>query len=218
MTSSFVHSLRQDVEAQWAGIKRGSFWRLVQQRPVTKALYRDMMLQVYHYSRHNSTNQAAAAFVPAPEGLLKFVYRHAAEELGHEKMVIHDLKSLDLWSDADAAEEPLPAAEALVGYLYYVALRYGPIARLGYSFWAEGAHSHIGEPLAKICKDLHLTSKNVTFFGSHAEADEDHIRQVEDAIGKYARTPEEQALVRRVATTTLSLSGQLLDQIAGRHL
>jgi thiaminase len=217
VTSSFVDSLRQDVDAQWATIKRGEFWRLVQQRPVRKELYRDMMLQVYHYSRHNSVNQAVAAFVPAPEGLLKFVYRHAAEELGHEKMVIHDLKSLDLWKDSDANEEPLPAAEALIGYLYFVALRYGPIARLGYSFWAEGAHSHIGEPLAKICKDLQLTSRNVTFFGSHAEADEDHIRQVEEAIEKFARTPEEQSLVRRVAMTTLSLSGQLLDQIARRH-
>ena len=217
MTVGFVHSLRQAVDAQWSEIKRGEFWRLVQQRPVRKELYRDMMLQVYHYSRHNSVNQAVAAFVPAPEGLLKFVYRHAAEELGHEKMVIHDLKSLDLWHDTDAQAEPMPAAEALIGYLYYVALRYGPIARLGYSFWAEGAHAHIAEPLAKICKDLQLTSKNVTFFGSHAEADEDHIRQVEDAITKYARTPEEQALVRRVAQTTLSLSGQLLDQIARRH-
>src|SRR3954470_17565273 len=138
VTSSFVQSLRQAVDAQWADIKRGEFWRLVQQRPVRKELYRDMMREVFHYSRHNSINQAVAAFVPAPEGLLKFVYRHAAEELGHEKMVVHDLKSVGLWKDEDAQSEPLPAAEALVGYLYSVALRYGPVPRLGYSFWAEG--------------------------------------------------------------------------------
>lgn len=218
MTSSFVHSLRQDIDAQWAEIKRGSFWRLVQQRPVRKELYRDMMLQVFHYSRHNSINQAVAAFVPAPEGLLKFVYRHAAEELGHEKMVVHDLKSIGMWSDADADSEPLPATEALIGYLYFAGLRYGAVARLGYSFWAEGAHAHIQEVLAKVCRDLQFTSRNVTFFGAHAEADEEHIRQVEEAIATYARTDQEQALVRRVATTTLSLTGQLLDQVARNHL
>lgn len=217
MGSSFVKSLRAVVDAQWSDIKRGEFWRLVQQRPVRKELYRDMMLQVFHYSRHNSINQAVAAFVPAPEGLLKFVYRHAAEELGHEKMVIHDLKSIGMWSDEDADASPLPATEALIGYLYFVGLRYGAVARLGYSFWAEGAHAHIQEILAKVCKDLQFTSRNITFFGAHAEADLEHIQQVEEAIARYAVTAQDQALVLRVATTTLSLTGQLLDQVARLH-
>ena len=215
--SSFVRDLRETVEAQWREIKRGQFWRLVMERPVTRPLYRDLMLQVYQYSRHNSMNQAVAAFVPAPEGLLRFVYRHASEELGHERMVTHDLRSIDLLEESDLAKPPLPATEALIGYLYFVALRYGPVARLGYSFWAEDAHAHIGEPLAKICADLRLTSKNVTFFGSHAEADVDHIRQVEEALEKFAVTPEQQELVTRVAMTTLSLTGQLLEQVAARH-
>ena len=217
MSSSFVRGLRETIEGQWREIKRGQFWHLVMERPVTRPLYRDLMLQVYHYSRHNSINQAVAAFVPAPEGLLRFVYRHASEELGHERMVTHDLRSIGLLEDGDLEKPPLPATEALVGYLYYVALRYGPVPRLGYSFWAEDAHAHIGEPLAKICTDLQLTGKNVTFFGSHAEADADHIRQVEEAMEKYAVTPQEQELVTRVALTTLSLTGQLLEQVAQRH-
>jgi hypothetical protein len=215
--STFVQALRRDVDAQWAEIKRGQFWRLVMERPVTRELYRDMMLQVYHYSRHNSMNQAVTAFVPAPIGLLKFVYRHAAEELGHELMVTHDLRSIDLLDEADLARPPLPATEALIGYLYSVALRYGPLPRLGYSFWAESAHEHIKEAIGKIASDLQLTSKNITFFGSHAEADVEHIAQVEDALERYATRPEDQELVIRVATTTLSLTGQLLDQVARLH-
>lgn len=217
MTRSFIQTLRDTVDAEWAQIKRGEFWRRVLAQPVARPLYRDLMLQVYHYSRHNSMNQAVAAFVPAPEGLLKFVYRHAAEELGHERMVTHDLKSIDLFDEADLTQAPLPATEALIGYLYYVALRYGAVARLGYSFWAESVYGHIKEPLAKISRDLQLTSKNLTFFGSHAEADAVHIQQVEDAIDRFARTPEDQALVMQVARTTLSLTGQLLEQVARRN-
>lgn len=215
--SAFVAALRQAVDTEWDQIKQGEFWRRVMGEPVSRPLYRDLMLQVYHYSRHNSMNQAVAAFVPAPEGLLKFVYRHAAEELGHERMVIHDLKSVDLFDDADLLAPPLPATEALIGYLYYVALRYGPVARLGYSFWAEGVYGHIQAPFQKITKDLQLTSKNVTFFGAHALADEAHIQQVEEAIQRFAVTPKEQAEVGQVARTTLSLTGQLLDQVARRH-
>lgn len=215
--SSFVQSLRESVEGQWGEIKRGAFWRHIQQQQVTREFYRDLMLQVYHYSRHNSVNQAVAAFVPAPEGLLRFVYRHAAEELGHERMVTHDLRSIGLLDERDLALPPLPATEALTGYLYYVALRYGPIARLGYSFWAEDSHRHIAEIIAKVSKDLSLRKDNLTFFGSHAEADVDHMRQVEEALERYATTEQDQELVVRVATTTLSLTGQLLDQVAQRH-
>jgi hypothetical protein len=217
VTGSLVHSLRQKVDAQWVEIKGGEFWRAVMGRPVSRALYKDLMLQVYHYSRHNSMNQAACAFVPAPEGLLKFVYRHAAEELGHEKMVVHDLKSIDLFQPSDLDLPTVPATEALVGYLYSVSLRYGAVARLGYSFWAEGIYPHIQEPFRKISADLKLTSKNVTFFGAHAEADEDHIRQVEEAITKHALTPQDQEMVTRVAITTLFLTGQILEQVAARN-
>lgn len=216
-TSDFVQGLRATVDAQWALIQQGVFWRRVMQQPVSRALYRDLMLQVYHYSRHNSMNQAVAAFVPAPEGLLKFVYRHAAEELGHERMVIHDLKSIDLFNEADLDEAPLPATEALIGYLYYVALRYGAVARLGYSFWAEGVYGHIQGPFRKITGDLQLANQNITFFGSHAQADKAHIEQVEDALRRFALTQADQALVTKVAITTLTLTGQLLDQVASRH-
>ena len=214
----FVQQLRESVDAEWARLKKGTFWKRVMSAPVTPELWRDMLLQVYHYSKHNSMNQAVAAFVPAPEGLLKFVYRHAAEELGHERMVTHDLKSIGLLREADLTAAPLPATEALIGYLYYVGLRYGPVARLGYSFWAEGAHAHIGEPLRKICADLQLTSKNITFFGAHAEADKAHIQQVEDAISKYAVSSADRELVTRVCVTTLSLTGQLFEQVAQKHL
>jgi thiaminase len=213
----FTETLRKTVDAEWAKIKQGAFWRRVMSAPVTPALWRDLLLQVYHYSRHNSMNQAVAAFVPAPEGLLKFVYKHAAEELGHERMVTHDLKSIGMLDDSELTAAPLPATEALIGYLYYVALRYGPVARLGYSFWAEGAHAHIQEPIGKLCADLQLTSKNITFFGSHAEADEVHIRQVEDAIERFAVSPQDRELVTRVCLTTLSLTGQLLDQVAQKN-
>ena len=217
MTQAFLPTLREAVDAEWAMIKQGEFWRTVMGQPVTRPLYRDLMLQVYHYSRHNSMNQAVAAFVPAPEGLLRFVYRHAAEELGHERMVTHDLASIDLLDEADLAASPLPATEALIGYLYYVSLRYGAVARLGYSFWAEGVYGHIEGPFAKISKDLALTGRNLTFFGSHAQADAAHIQQVEEAIERFAITPDDQALVLRVARTTLSLTGQLLDQVARKN-
>lgn len=216
MDNTFLSKLRAAMHAEWAQIKQGEFWQRVMGEPVSPGLYRDLMLQIYHYSRHNSMNQAVAAFVPAPEGLLKFVYRHAAEELGHERMVIHDLKSIGQFDEADLGAPPLPATEALIGYLYYVALRYGAVPRLGYSFWAEGIYEHIQEPFQKISRDLKLDRKDLTFFGAHVQADVAHMQQVEEALVRFATRKEDQELVLQVALTTLSLTGQLLNQVARR--
>ncbi|RZI95581.1 MAG: iron-containing redox enzyme family protein, partial [Rubrivivax sp.] len=57
---NFIQSLQQVVDAEWASIKQGVFWQTVMNEPVSKPLYRDLMLQIYHYSRHNSMNQAVA--------------------------------------------------------------------------------------------------------------------------------------------------------------
>ncbi|MGF6654576.1 pyrroloquinoline quinone (PQQ) biosynthesis protein C [Paraburkholderia youngii] len=218
MQNEFIGSLRQVVNQNWEQIKGGRFWNRVMEKPVTREMYRDLMIEIHHYTKHNSMNQAVTAFVNAPEGLLKFAYQHAAEELGHERMAVHDLESIGLLDRNDLARAPLPATEALIGYLYFVALRYGPIARLGYSFWAESVYEHIGDALMKFRSDLSLSDKNMSFFIAHSAIDKKHIVQVEDCINRYAKTPADQALVRSTAETTLFLTGQILEQVAQRHV
>jgi len=214
MSQEFINSLRVDINNEWEKIKAGKFWHRVMSEPVTPAFYKALMLEVYHYTKHNSRNQAVAAYIEAPDGLLAFAYRHAAEELGHEKMVIRDLESLSLLEAGDQDRAPMPPTEALIGYLYSVSLRYGALARLGYSFWAEDVYGQIGEPLAKIRSDLGLSDKNMTFFVAHATIDEKHIDQVTDCILRFAETAEQQAMIRRVALTTLFLTGKLMESVA----
>ncbi len=110
-------------------------------------------------------NQAAAAYSTAPENrkLLRFVYKHALEELGHEQMVVHDLKSINLYNEGFENHRPLPAIQALISYLYKVALDKGAVARLGYSYWAENCYGHIDPLLRKFSNDLNLTKNNMSF-------------------------------------------------------
>jgi thiaminase len=217
MQNDFIHTLQATVDQHWAQIKAGRFWHYVMNNKVSKEFYRDLMIEIHHYTKHNSMNQAVTAFVSAPEGLLKFAYHHAADELGHERMVTHDLESVGLLDREALQRTPLPATEALIGYLYFVALRYGPVARLGYSFWAENVYGHIGDIIAKVSSDLSLTEKNLSFFVAHATIDKKHIAQVEECIDRYAKTPAEQSAVRLTAETTLFLTGQMLEQVAQRH-
>jgi thiaminase len=215
MGKDFFEELDSVVEEEWVTIKQGPFVRHILEKGVDKDLYKLTMLQVYHYTRHNAINQAFATWRVVPEriGLLRFCFEHASEELGHEKMIVHDLESVGLFDPADIASPPLPATEAFIGYLYYVGLHYGAVPRLGYSYWAESVYGHIGELLGRVRSDLSLTDKQMSFFVAHAVIDEKHAEEVRRAIEQHARDNTERTLILQVARTTLRQTGALLDEV-----
>jgi hypothetical protein len=207
--------LDYSISQLWAQARRGAFWRHVSEHGFDRELYRITMNQIYHYTRHNSVNQAVAAFKAEPEqvGLLRFVYSHAREELGHEKLVLHDLRAIGLLGATEVvADPPLPATDALINYIYGIALREGPIARLGYSYWAESVYEHIGPLLAVARTSLGLTDREMAFFVAHAEIDTKHAVEVQQAIRRAVSTAEQAEAVHRVAVTTLWLTTELLEQ------
>jgi hypothetical protein len=206
--------LDASIEDLWAQARASTFWRQIVAQGCDAELYRLAMVQIFHYTRHNSINQAVAAFRTEPEqmSLLRFVYCHAREEAGHENMVVHDLRSIGLMKDGQAFDPPLPATDALINYLYGIALREGAIPRLGYSYWAESVYQHIGPLLFTAKKSLSLDERNMTFFAAHSEIDAKHIEQVRAMICQAATTPEHADAIHRVAVTSLWLTIQLLAQ------
>jgi len=214
-SNAFFARLDEVVNAGWGRIKRGAFARHVGEHGVSSELYRRTMIEVFHYTRHNSINQAVAAYRVPPERtkLLGFCYRHAGEELGHERMVVRDLEAAGLLDPAMLTAPPLAPTQALIGYLYYIALDKGAIPRLGYSYWAESAYVHIGAMLSRARQDLDLNDRKMSFFVSHSDIDEKHAAEVRDVISEQVRTEEEQNAVIEVARTTLHMTGVMLEAI-----
>jgi pyrroloquinoline quinone (PQQ) biosynthesis protein C len=214
LAQDLFRRLDQSIADLWARARRGRFWRQVVSRGFDRELYRLVMVQIFHYTRHNSINQAATALRALPEEpeLLRFIYSHAREELGHERLVVRDLESIGLLSGEALPEAPLPATDALIHYLYGVALREGPVARLGYSYWAESIYQQIAPLLLAARRSLSLTDANLTFFVAHAEIDSKHAEQVRTVLRRAASTPERAEAVHRVAVTSLWLTLQILEQ------
>jgi Iron-containing redox enzyme len=208
------------VSNEWHKIKQGKFWCEIMSAPVNISAYKLMMEQIYHYTKHNSINQAVAAYKtdPSQRKLLKFAYKHAQEELGHEGMVIHDLKSIEQYDEGFESRRPLPATQALIAYLYQVSLEKGAIARLGYSYWAETCYDHIDPLLKKFSADLGLTDRNMTFFVAHSEIDSKHSEEVSEALIFCNPTKDDEESILNVAITTLYLTGQILEQVAAEYL
>ncbi|WP_122761160.1 iron-containing redox enzyme family protein [Pseudomonas viridiflava] len=210
--NNFFKGLDAIVDSGWAKIKSGRYWAHSLEQPITVELYQQVMLQIYHYTRFNSINQASCAFSadPGQTTLLRFVYKHALEELGHEKMVIRDLDSIGALPELLPA--PLAPTQALIAYLNDVAIRLGPVARLGYSYWAEEVYGHIQPLLNKFRVDLGLKDEQMTFFVAHSAIDEKHSEEVRMAMLRSVNTDEERAQIKEVARVTLYLTGQLLEE------
>jgi hypothetical protein len=206
----------QMVTNTWQGVGQSEFWRHVMTHGLDAALYRDLMVQVFHYTRFNSINQALTVLKSVPEdrGVLRFVYRHADEELGHEMMVVHDLKAVGLIQrDDDLVTFPrVPATDALINYLAGLAWTEGPVARLGYSYWAEDVYEHLAPLLLAARSSLGLTDRQMTFFVAHSDIDSEHAAEVRRAITKFASTSEQTESIYRVAETTLWLTTEIMRQ------
>jgi hypothetical protein len=204
------------ISAMWEAAQSSDMWEHVTQGGMPAGLYRDLMVQIYHYTRHNSVNQAMTVIGVSPEErpLLRFIYRHADGELGHEQMVVHDLRSVGLIGpDVDLNGLPrLPATDALIGYLAGLSLGGGAIARLGYSYWAESVYEHIRPILAAARTSLALSDRQMTFFVAHSSVDEGHAHEVRHILSKVVRTPAQADAVFHTAQTTLWLTLQILEQ------
>ena len=219
MIDSLFSRLDAVVSDGWATIRRGSFFRHMLEHP-TPDLYRRTLVEIYHYTRFNSLNQALAVYRVPPERthLLAYCYRHAGEELGHERMVIRDLESAGLLTPGLLEPPPLAPTQALVGYLYHVALNLGAVARLGYSYWAESAYDHFGDVLSRGQSAMGLEDRQMTFFIAHKSIDAKHAEEVREALRENVRTEQEAVLAIEVARTTLYLTGEILEAVTTAHL
>ncbi len=217
MSNTLIESLQATVDSQWQTIKTGKFWKHILSDGFDEDLYKSLMAQVYHYSKHNAVNQAMAAssLRDNPSNrLLKFICKHALEEIGHENMILKDLNSINIDTGfLSSGEGCLPATRALIGYLYHVAENFGAFPRLGYSFWAESVYDDIAPILEMMRTSLNLEDRNMTFFVAHSNIDEHHFEEVKSAITKHGYTKEDESRILEVAEVTLYLTGQILESV-----
>lgn len=216
----FFKKLDDVVAEGWRRIHNGPFWQYLRDNNADPELYRRTMQELWHYIQHNPLNQAVAVLGAPPlrTHLIRYAIEHAQEEIGHEKMIEHDLRAVGLLDESMMAATPLPATQAFIAYLYYVGLTQGAVARMGYSYWAENSYSQIGELLDKCRAELGITDREMSFFIAHSNIDTKHSKEVQEALLRNATTPELQHQVIEVARTSLYLNEAMLAGVLDRYL
>jgi hypothetical protein len=137
--------------------------------------YGNWLAQSYYYVSHTTRLLAlAAARMPFTHNQFhsRFV-SHLAEEKGHEKLCVKDLKALGL-QPSDFPE--LPQTSALYHSVYYLIEHADPCAILGYAMVLEGISATKASDLLN--KLTALYGKSATSFLSlHVEADKEHTEE-----------------------------------------
>ena len=144
--------------------------------------YRKLLLELYQIVWHfNPIAAAAASRVPDTHRELRyFLYRHMAEESGHEQWVSNDLEAIGVGEPALLQHRPSPSTLALIGYNYWTADRRDPCSVLGMMYVLEVIASVYGGAFASAMREslLLVGDRGVSFIGSHATLDAEHMVQL----------------------------------------
>ncbi|MBH49107.1 MAG: TenA family transcriptional regulator [Halobacteriovorax sp.] len=182
---------------------------------VDKRLYAMYLCETYHYTLHNARNQALVATRRDTSNIqyMKYCLKHALEETGHEMMALHDLKNLGFDVSVDTLPKPLMSTETLVAYLYHISEHFSPVARLGYSYWAERSYEFIQPLLAMLSDGIGVPKKAMTFFNEHSEIDAKHTEEVEESIRRFVKSDEDWSAVEEVMVGSLILTTRMMDEV-----
>jgi len=161
--------------------------------------YRRLLLELYQIVWHfNPICAAAASRLPDRYRELRyFLYRHMAEESGHERWVGDDLEAIGVAEGTVRTHRPLAHTLALTGYNHWSADRRNPCSVLGMMYVLEVIASVYGGTFASAVREslLLVGDRGVSFIGSHATMDVEHMAQLRKVLGTIDDEEAQEAII-----------------------
>jgi pyrroloquinoline quinone (PQQ) biosynthesis protein C len=220
VAAELILSWEKELDLEWKSILADSpLVKLINTGIEDRRLYGLYLRETFHYTRHNSRNQALVVQnIPGNTvqeiQYAKYCLNHALEETGHEFMALHDLNSLGIghFTPQDFPE-PLPETRSLIHYLYSISESGNPYQRLGYSFWAEGSYRYFQSVLSACRKNMQLANNNMTFFVQHSDIDDHHYQEIKDLITSLPLTTNDCKAINKVMIESLQQTAQVLSGV-----
>ncbi|ATB34440.1 iron-containing redox enzyme family protein [Melittangium boletus] len=170
--------------------------------------YARYLMQTYHYVRWSTPLLIESGQRMKRSGrhpaLGELLLQKAAEERGHERWLLADLKNLGWPAGRVEGSGRSPAVNAYIAWNRYTSMKGAPTAFLGTAYVLEylsvARASKAVERLlaARLIPNIH---KAVTFLRGHGSADEGHVAEL-TAVLRSLTDPEEQAAMILSARTT----------------
>lgn len=176
--------------------------------------YAAYISDVYSYALHSSQVIALAGsrLALSHPPLAQYLYRHAEEELGHDKWAASDLQDLGLSPAEIAKIVPSSACLRMIGVEYYYAAHANPIGLFGWLFVLESLGGAAGGKIAgALDHALRLNGKATYFLRGHGDADAQHSEDLCSVIQQNLNSPEDIDTFLLVAAESEALYAEILD-------
>ena len=178
------------------------------------------LTNVQHYARYSPMIMAAAGSRCSsthPE-LALYLFRHAAEEHGHDDWALQDLDRLGVSPEAAQDARPVPACAAMVGYVQSLANCENPAAVFGWMYILEGVGADLGATAGeKLRNSQNGRDQPIQFVAGHGMADAHHIEEIEEVIKEHIVTEKDRAQVCEAARVVAYLYLTMFRQIGGEQ-
>lgn len=207
-------NLHEKAESATNEIISSKLVRAVKEEKITRTQYIAYISDVYTYARHSSQviGLAANRLVLSHPELASYLYRHAVEELGHDKWAASDLVELGLTHGEIESIQPSSACLRMIALEYFYAAHSNPVGLFGWMFVLECLGGKIGGSVAiSIDKALHLNNKGIYFLSGHGEADAQHSEDLITVISNSVTAIEDIAAFERMINESTELYRDILD-------
>ena len=180
--------------------------------------YAHYLVQTYHYVRWTTPLLAEAGHRMKRMGwhprLAELLLQKSAEERGHERWLLADLKNLGWPAERVKGTEQSPAVNAYVAWNQYTALSGVPTAFLGTAYVLEYLSvQHAGKTVERLLAANAIPNirKAVTFLRGHGDADGSHVAELASVLRSLTDPREQSALLLSARTTRALYSGLFSD-------
>ncbi|MFL5357951.1 iron-containing redox enzyme family protein [Archangium sp.] len=190
---------------------------------IDAADYAHYLVQTYHYVRWTTPLLTEASYRMERLGqhprLAELLLRKAAEERGHERWLLADLKNLGWPAGRAKGAKRGPAVDAYIAWNHYTTLSGVPAAFLGTAYVLEylsvqRARGSVEHLLA--ANTIPNIRKAVTFLRGHADADSHHVAELASVLRSLTE-PEEQSALLLSARITRALYTGFFSEKTGEH-
>ena len=181
---------------------------------VERDAYRCYLGDVYCYAQHSSQVIALAGtrLVPRHPPLAQYLFRHAEEELGHERWAAPDLVALGTGERELRSIRPSSPCMQMLALEYYYAAHDNPVGLFGWMFALESLGGIVGDRMAQaLDRSLGLGREALNFLTRHAAADTHHSRDLARVIGEQVVEPSDREAFATMFSESLRLYCGILD-------
>lgn len=175
--------------------------------------YASIMRQIFHHARENPQIQVLATVRLRGyqrEAAVGF-YRHAASEVGHDRLALNDCAACGVDVSGVPWENPLPATSALLAYPFFVIYNQNPVAYLGYLFFLEFLPTSRGSAIIERLKSCGVPDNAFSFLRDHTTVDVGHNKAMERYCEQLLRTDADVSDAIYTMRTTAYLYQRMLE-------